>query len=62
MNRICAVIVSYNPDDSIISNVNSLIPQVDEVVIVDNGSRACSKVHLDYLSPNPPREGVWLAS
>ena len=50
MNRICAVIVSYNPDDSIISNVNSLIPQVDEVVIVDNGFRACSKVHLDYLS------------
>lgn len=35
---ILAVIVSYNPDRTLIDNVNALLKQVGKVVIFDNGS------------------------
>lgn len=38
MQSICAVIVSFNPDDSILENVDALSPQVKEVMIVDNAT------------------------
>ena len=37
-NDICAVIVSYNPTDVIINNIESLLPQVNKCVRVDNCS------------------------
>lgn len=37
---ICAVIVTYHPAAELIENVAALLDQVDEVVIVDNGSGA----------------------
>lgn len=37
-NTVCVVIVSYNGASSISGTVNSLIDQVDHLVIVDNGS------------------------
>lgn len=47
---VCAVVVSYRPAVEIISNVIALLDQVDEVVIVDNGSGADTKVLLGRLS------------
>ncbi len=38
MSRVCAVIVTYNPDSSLRENVPHVIHQVDQVFIVDNGS------------------------
>ena len=35
---ICAVIVSYEPDEAIIRLYDSVCKQVDEVIIVDNAS------------------------
>ena len=39
-DRICAVIVSYNSSPSLRENVAQLRPQVDSLLIVDNGSRS----------------------
>ena len=50
---ICAVIVSYNSDISIIENMNALFSQVDTVVIVDNGSSETSIQYLNYLKSEP---------
>ena len=38
--RVCAVIVSYNCSPSLRNNVAGLRPQVDTLLIVDNGSRS----------------------
>lgn len=37
---ICAVVVSYYPDAQLLTNIEKLAPQVDEIVVVDNGSDA----------------------
>ena len=50
---ICAVIVSYYPTAEILENVAALIEQVDEVVIVDNGSGAATKELLVSLTDYP---------
>lgn len=45
----CAIIVSYHPTDELIENVAALINQVDEIVIVDNGSGDKTKQLLNHL-------------
>ena len=44
------MVVSYNPTQQIIENVKALIPQVAEILIVDNGSDAGSLRILEELS------------
>ncbi|WP_412522732.1 glycosyltransferase family 2 protein [Shewanella chilikensis] len=40
MNKVCAVVITYNPElERLFENVNSVLPQVDELLIVDNGSK-----------------------
>jgi rhamnosyltransferase len=50
MEKVCAVVISYNPSASIVENINTLICQVSKVVIVDNGSCDDSKHYLEILS------------
>ncbi|SRR6266481_1741640 len=50
---LCAVIVSYYPDAKIIENVLALLDQVDEAIIVDNGSGKATKELLERLSGYP---------
>ncbi len=50
---VCAVVVSYNPAAEIIANVVALLDQVDEVVIVDNGSGEDSKMPLNKFGSYP---------
>jgi len=50
---ICAVVVSHQPAAEIIGNVTALLLQVNEVVIVDNGSGGPSRDHLRLLSDRP---------
>jgi rhamnosyltransferase len=38
--RVCAVIVTYNPEPQLVDNVSALAAQVGEIVIVDNASGA----------------------
>lgn len=48
--RICAIIVTYNPAPELTGNVSLLLPQVDEVVIVDNGSGQDGQALLDSVT------------
>lgn len=44
-NQVCAGIVSYNPDiDRIIQNISAVLPQVDRLYLVDNGSSNYSEL------------------
>lgn len=38
LDKVCAVMVTYNSDEGVCSSIPSVIDQVDELVIVDNGS------------------------
>lgn len=42
-NSVCGVVVTYNPDSTIIGNVRSVAAQVAEVIVVDNGSSENSR-------------------
>jgi rhamnosyltransferase len=35
---VCAVVVTYHPDDEVLNNLGAIRPQVQELVVVDNGS------------------------
>lgn len=35
---VCAVIITYNQDEDIIEGINSVLKQVNKIIIVDNGS------------------------
>jgi len=50
---ICAIVVSYNPSPSLLENVAALASQVDEVVVVDNGSSSESRDILAQLDGIP---------
>ena len=49
MEDICAVIVTYNPEMKLIYNVESLLNQVDQIIIIDNGSSFGSKGFIDVV-------------
>ncbi|HZH60170.1 MAG TPA: glycosyltransferase family 2 protein [Metabacillus sp.] len=44
-NNVCAVIVSYNPEENIYKNMNTLKNIVDYVIIVDNGSSSINSLN-----------------
>lgn len=46
---VCAVVISYNCESIIVENVNSLLDQVAEVLIIDNGSNEHAKKLLKTL-------------
>jgi len=48
-DKVCAIVVSFNPDISILRNIAALSPQVDEIIIVDNGSNDSSKSYLEGI-------------
>ncbi|MHB0990629.1 MAG: glycosyltransferase family 2 protein [Burkholderiales bacterium] len=47
---ICALVISYYPSVEIIGNVTALLDQVDEIIVVDNGSGAETKILLEKLA------------
>lgn len=47
INRVCAIIITYNVKENIINVVNAIKGQVSEVLLVDNGS---DKSTLEILS------------
>jgi len=50
---VCAVLISYHPDNHLPARLGRIIPQVRETVIVDNGSREESLKMLRELSSWP---------
>ena len=64
-HRIAAVILTYHPDQGILrQTVASLCPQVDRILIVDNGSRWDAAALLDVLTDSDTEkvEFIWLES
>jgi rhamnosyltransferase len=50
-SRVGAVLVTYNPDDDAIQNIARLAEQVDQLVVVDNGSSDAFWVRLAAQQP-----------
>jgi rhamnosyltransferase len=57
-NRICAVVVTFHPDEDVLENLYKLRDQVDGLVVVDNGSspqsiallrRASSEIQFELI-------------
>ncbi len=38
MNEVCAIVVTFHPDNDVLENLGTLRPQVARLVVVDNGS------------------------
>jgi len=49
VNNVHAIIVTYNPSEDLMINVEMLLPQVNQLFIIDNGSNANSRVILEKL-------------
>jgi len=49
VNNVCAIIVTYNPNQDLIVNVEMLLPQVNQLVIIDNASNSKNQVYLDKI-------------
>ena len=45
--NVCAVFVTYHPDNDFLRRLDKILAQVDRIVIVDNGSnqKACLMLH-----------------
>ena len=51
--KVCAIVVTYHPQPSVIDNMRLLSPQVAAIVIVDNGSGEQSALVLSALEAMP---------
>jgi len=53
VNKVCAVVVTFHPEPSLLENVRRLVAQVERVVVVDNGSPRDSVAVLDQVRTLP---------
>ncbi|MFC6645752.1 glycosyltransferase family 2 protein [Granulicella cerasi] len=51
LQDVCAVVVSYHPDDAVLQNLALLRQQVETIVVVDNGSTAEEVAMLRERAP-----------
>lgn len=59
MRKVCAVIVSYNPDEYLITHVAAILPQVDKLLVVDNGSAVNSRAYLEAVAQMPAVDVIY---
>lgn len=52
--RVCAVIVTYNCGDKVLPTARSVMPQVDKVLFIDNGSRDSTGKILERIRDESP--------
>ena len=52
--RDCAIIVTYNCGDKVLPTARSVMPQVDRVLFIDNGSRNSTGKILEMLRDEAP--------
>lgn len=50
---VCAVVVTYHPDQDFPQRVEAILPQVGRVIIVDNGSNPQSLAFIEPFEKNP---------
>jgi rhamnosyltransferase len=59
MGKICAVMVTYNPDSSLEQNIRALLPHVDKLILVDNGSELPIRAYIETIASSCPLEVIW---
>lgn len=47
---VCAIIVSFHPDHTLLASIHVILPQVTAVVVVDNGSAAEELIEVEHLT------------
>lgn len=57
-SKIAAVVILYNPDNSVLSNINSYIDQVDKLFVVDNSENINSPL-IDRIKCLQKAEYIW---
>lgn len=57
--QICAVVVTYQPDPSVVDHVRALLAHVDHVVVIDNNSMGVSRTYVMELSHLPMTTVYW---
>jgi rhamnosyltransferase len=57
--RICGVMVTYNPDSQLEQNIRAVLPQVDELIIVDNGSELPIRGHIEAIASSCAVQVIW---
>ena len=57
--KICAVMVTYNPDSPLQENVQALLAEVDRLVVVDNGSEPSARAAVAAACAVPECEVIW---
>lgn len=56
--KIAAVVVLYNPTDTVFESINSYIDDVDKLFVIDNSERR-NKNFLDHLKKNNKVKYIW---
>jgi len=57
--KICAVMVTYNPDSPLEQNIRAVLPHVDKLILVDNGSALPIRAHIETIASSCPVEIIW---
>jgi len=57
--RICAIMVTYNPDSPLEQNIRAVLPQVDKLIIVDNGSELPIRAHIEAIASSCAVQVIW---
>jgi rhamnosyltransferase len=57
--KVCAVMVTYNPDSPLEQNIRALLPHVDRLIIVDNGSEPPIRAQIEAVSSACEVEVIW---
>ena len=57
--KICAVMVTYNPDSSLEQSIRALLPHVDRLIIVDNASEPPIRARLAAIARACQVEVIW---
>jgi rhamnosyltransferase len=57
--KICAIMVTYNPDSPVGPNIGALLPHVDKLILVDNGSALPIRAHIETIASSCPVQVIW---
>jgi rhamnosyltransferase len=57
--KVCAVMVTYNPDSSLEQNIRALLPHVDRLIVVDNGSEPPIRADIEAISSACQVDVIW---
>jgi len=60
-SQICAVVITFNPDDTLEHNLRALQPEVNKIIIVDNRSRDELRSRIAMIASATASDVIWNA-